>query len=61
MIDIRPQSSSTNKRRPTEIVPSIHQLAHLTEKEPILGTEKNIENFISLFSTDHLKTNFFQL
>lgn len=41
MIDIRPQSSSTTKHRPTEIIPTIHQLADLTHHEPVLGTNNN--------------------
>jgi hypothetical protein len=37
MIDIRPKSSSSNKQKKTEIVPTIHQLVDLTKNEPMLG------------------------
>lgn len=47
MIDIRPQSPSNNKQKNTEIVPNIHQLADLTQNEPILGTNKINKYFSS--------------
>jgi len=49
MIDILPQSSSTNKQNKTEIIPNIRQLADLTKNEPILGMNKkklSFENFL---------------
>jgi hypothetical protein len=56
MIDIRPLSSSKTKQKKTEITPNIHQLADLTQNEPILGMNKN---FISKFSPiDNLKINY---
>lgn len=61
MIDIRPQSSSTTKHRPTEIIPTIHQLADLTHHEPVLGMNKNIDYSLLLVSRDNLKMNVFQL
>ena len=37
MIDIHPQSPSTKKPNQLETLPNIHQLADMTQNEPILG------------------------
>jgi hypothetical protein len=44
MVNIRPSSSSTNKQKTTETVPNIHQLADLSQNEPVLGMNKR-QNF----------------
>jgi hypothetical protein len=41
MIDIHPESPYPTKQHKTEIVPNIHQLADLTQNQPILGMNNN--------------------
>jgi hypothetical protein len=62
MIDIHPESSYPTKQHKTEIVPNIHQLADLTQNQPILGMNNNkYFLFQKIFSIDHMKINYFQL
>jgi hypothetical protein len=49
MIDIRPQSSSKNNEKQTEIIPNIHQLADLTQNEPMLGMNKKKCFFFQIY------------
>jgi hypothetical protein len=50
MIDIRPSSSSDRRQRKSEGVPSIHQLADLSQNEPILGMYNRKKKLLSIFS-----------
>jgi len=50
MVNIRVPSPSESKQRKSEVVPNIHQLADLTQNEPILGMKNRKYILVLLYN-----------